>query len=209
MGESFRSPLGGLEVESGGNWLRDTGVQRRSAAWDDQRIFPLTASCRPIPRGWANEGRVVSQRRSHCGGCALYTPSIYRGSIGSEPTSSPQQWARNAFFFLWTALLDGESRETDGKRREETGRIGSDPKPSGGRRRFRGRKNRRFGAKSKGGSGSPCSPLGLGPLIKIERRIREIEIRGAVSVTLRLVAILAVKVQRCTLVWMYMMMHRR
>lgn len=67
MGESFGSPLGGLDVERGSNGLSDTGVQRRRATGDDQRIFPLAASCRPVPGGRTDEGRVVSQRRSHGG----------------------------------------------------------------------------------------------------------------------------------------------
>lgn len=67
MGEGFRGPLGGLEVERGGNGLGDAGVQRRRATGNDQRIFPLAASRRPVPSGRANKGRVVSQRRSHDG----------------------------------------------------------------------------------------------------------------------------------------------
>ena len=55
MSESFGSPLGGLHVESGWNWLSDARVERRRATGDDQRIFPLAACRRPIPRGWPDE----------------------------------------------------------------------------------------------------------------------------------------------------------
>lgn len=68
MSKSFGSPLGGLDVEGGGNGLGDARVQRRRAAGDDQRIFPLAASRRPIASGWPHEGRVISQRWSHCDG---------------------------------------------------------------------------------------------------------------------------------------------
>lgn len=68
MGECFRGPLSGLDVQRRSHGLSDAGVQRRRAAGDDQRIFPLAASRRPVPGGRTDEGRMVSQRRSHFDG---------------------------------------------------------------------------------------------------------------------------------------------
>ena len=84
MGQRLGCPLGGLDVERGGDGLGDARVQRRGAARDDQRVLGdgLGVARRgPVPRAGAERGVVAEgERGAHGGGeTRLLLPDGERG----------------------------------------------------------------------------------------------------------------------------------